>query len=243
MKAAWIALAMLALSAPAAAQEARQVRRGQPVAADPNLAYLLFREDPQQRSDGYDYVLARELPGTVSRERDAAPPRFDPQAPLIRTDSRYPYVDDAGPRTYLIAVPPGTYTIVAITFKRMPAIGTCLCMGTVRFDARAGALNDLGYLIGALEDYPTNVPELARYTGSPHWTHTAPALAIMAVRPPTEAMAVPATLNSLPLVRAEYRAVAKFPNYFRTMINRVPAIPGILAYEGDRAIDLRSAGN
>lgn len=87
------------------------------------------------------------------------------------------------------------------------------------------------------------MPELAGLTGSPHWTHTAPTLAIMAVRPPSEGLEVPGALASLPLVRVDYRAVAKFPNYFRTMINRIPTIPGILGYEGDRAIDLRVAGD
>lgn len=224
----------------AAAQEALQVRQGQPVAADAAIAYLLFREDPREGPGDFDFVLAREEGAAAPQGRYAAAPRFDPAARLIRTDSRYPFVNEEGRRSYLLAVPPGNYVIVAVTYRRVPAIGTCLCMGTLRFEARAGVVNDLGFLLGAIEDSPTQLPELAPFTGSPAWTHTAPALAIMTVRPASEVMEVPAALQPLPLTRAEYRAVAKFPNYFRTMINRVPPVPGILDYEGDRAIDLRS---
>jgi hypothetical protein len=233
------ALLILLAGVPAQAQEARQIRRGQPVTADAATAYLLFREDPRQGPGGFDYVLARETGPAAPSGPDAAPPSFDPAARLIRSDSRYPFVDDQGRRSYLLAVPPGHYVILAVTYRRMPAIGTCLCMGSVRFEARAGAVNDLGFLLGAIEDNATQLPELAPFTGSPSWTHTAPALAIMTVRPATDAMAVPAALQPLPLVRAAYRAVAKFPNFFRTMINRVPPVPGVLDYDGDRALDLR----
>ncbi len=236
------AFLLLVTGAAAQAQEARQLRQGQPVAADGATAYLLFREDPRQGPGDFDFVLAREAGAPAPSGRYAAPPDFDRAAPLIRTDSRYPFVNEQGRRAYLIAVPPGSYVITAVTYRRMPAIGTCLCMGTLRFEARAGVVNDLGFLLGAIEDSRTDLPELAPFTGSPSWTHTAPALAIMSVRPPAEGMEVPTALQSLPLVRAEYRAVAKFPNYFRTMINRVPPVPGILDYEGDRAIDLRSPG-
>ena len=236
-----ITLLALLLSSPATAQEARQVRQGQPVSANPQTAYLLFREDPLQGPGDFDYVLAKEIGPAGAVDTRASPPRFDASARLVRTDSRYPFVDQGGQRAYLVAVPPGTYAIVAVTYKRMPTVGTCMCMGTLRFEARAGAVNDLGYLLGAIEDSPSRVPELAQYTGSPSWTHTAPALAIMTVRPAADGMVVPAALRSLPIIRAEYRAVAKFPNYFRTMINRIPPVAGILAYEGDQAVDVRAA--
>jgi len=177
MKAAIALVSILMLSSQTSAEEARQVRQGQPVAVTSDLAYLLFREDPRQGPGDFEYVLARELQKTIlPLDHVAAPPQFDAQASLIRTDARYPYVNDAGQKSYLLAVPPGVYSIVAVTYKRMPAIGTCLCMGTVRFEARAGMLNDLGYLLGAIEDKPSCLPELASYqalwtgpTQRPRW--------------------------------------------------------------------------
>ncbi|HEX8578263.1 MAG TPA: hypothetical protein VF655_01550, partial [Allosphingosinicella sp.] len=68
----------------------------------------------------------------------------------------------------------------------------------------------------------------------------APALAAMTVRPPTQGAAVPANLGGAVLVPADYRAVGKFPNYFRTMITRMVPIEGILAYHRDRVIDVKS---
>jgi hypothetical protein len=224
-------------------QEARMLRDRDPVTADPAIAYLLFREDPGEGRGHFDYVFAREFGATAHDGRYATPPRFDPAAQLIRTNTRRAFVGERGRRAYVVAVPPGNYVIATVTHRGMAFIGTCLCMGTVRFEARGGVVNDLGYLLGAVEDFPTQIPELAPFTGSPAWTHTPPFMTIMSVRPAADGMEVPAALSALPLVRTEYRAVAKFPNYLRTTINRIPPIPGILAYDGDRAIDVRGTRN
>jgi len=105
---------------------------------------------------------------------------------------------------YFIAVQPGTYMLYG-------AGTTCLCMGSVRFEARPGQITDLGLIN----------PDLA-------------------VRPYEPGMTRPDRLNGHPVVAAEWRAASKVPNFFGILINRHPALPGILGYRRDRVIDERT---
>jgi hypothetical protein len=91
------------------------------------------------------------------------------------------------------------------------ASGTCLCMGSVRFEARAGQITDLGLINSDV-----------------------------AVRPYESGMARPDRLNGHPVVAAEWRAAGKVANFFGILINRHPQLSGILSYRRDRVIDERT---
>ncbi|HEX8063607.1 MAG TPA: hypothetical protein VF535_10360, partial [Allosphingosinicella sp.] len=105
---------------------------------------------------------------------------------------------------------------------------------------RAGMVTDLGYLLASLEDRSTAIPELAGRTDPATKYRTAPALAAAAVRPAAPGMPVPPQLAGATIVPADYRAVGKFPNHFRTLISRLAPIPGVLGYERDRVIDVKA---
>lgn len=239
-------LAILAFAAPpAAAAKApmRQFRDGEKVAIRADAAYLLFRTDARM-DNFFDFVFLRE-DGTGPAP-PAAQPRLDDagsDANLFRSDSRDVYAKTADSRFFLLEVPAGSYVVALVTFKRMAGAGTCLCMGTVRFDAKPGMVTDLGTFLAELEDRPSKLPELAAFTNPPTPYRVAPALAVMTVRPPLSAAAVPDALKGATLVAADYRAVGKFPNWFHTMINRMAPVAGVLAYELDRAVDLKAAAH
>jgi hypothetical protein len=95
-------------------------------------------------------------------------------------------------------------------------------------------------LLASLEDRSTAIPELANRTNPPTEYRTAPALVAAAIRPPAPGMPVPGELGKATLVPADYRAVGKFPNYFRTMISRLTPVPGVLEYERDRVVDVKA---
>jgi len=62
-----------------------------------------------------------------------------------------------------------------------------------------------------------------------------------AVRPHTGDMEVPAELASFKRVGADYRAKGKMPMYFSTMLDRLPAIPGVLSYrDSGEVVDART---
>ena len=97
-------------------------------------------------------------------------------------------------------------------------------MGSVRFEAPAGQIVDLGII---------------RYSGSEAGVGVA-AVITPAVVPYASGMTRPARLDGLPVIPAELRAVDKIPNYLGGLINRHPALPGVLRYERDRVIDDRT---
>lgn len=174
----------------------------------------------------------------------------EPQRPVEPTDANFtippPELDNfldisPGPQftrdghdyTYLMTVDPGTYIVYGqvVLTSQTGGTGICLCMGSVRFEAPAGRIVDLGELhypiAEALEAGGTVNPGI-----SPLTSH--------AIVPPTAAMATPDRLAGLPVVPAEFRAADKMPNYFGVQISRLAAMPGVLGYERDRVIDLRT---
>lgn len=116
-----------------------------------------------------------------------------------------------GDFSYFIAVQPGTYMLYGALVIANGASGTCLCMGSVRFEARPGQITDLGLI-------------------SPD----------VAVRPYEPGMARPDRLSGHPVAAAEWRAAGKVSNFFGILINRHPQLPGILSYRRDRVIDERT---
>jgi hypothetical protein len=127
--------------------------------------------------------------------------------------------------SYLIAVPPGTYVVYGVTITLPTGVlSVCQCMGSVRFDAPPGQIVDLGVIYYPRVDAGIRV----NFIDAP------------AVRPYAPAMTRPARLNGLPVIAAELRAADKMPNYFGGIIDRHPAMPGILRYERDRVIDDRT---
>jgi hypothetical protein len=120
---------------------------------------------------------------------------------------------EAGKLWYLIGVPAGEYSLYgSVGYLAGGYIGDCMCMGTVKFEARPGVVTYLGEPI---------LPE---------------------VKLPDPTAVLPAKFALLPVQPAEYRAGGKFPNFFGIMIERVPEIPGVLRYERDRIIDVRAEG-
>jgi hypothetical protein len=137
---------------------------------------------------------------------------------------------EGGGYTYLIEVPPGTYTLYGtMTSNAYSASGFCLCMGSLRFDARAGQIADIGEIRYAadLARQVQHVPTIGRVSS-------------IEIVPYAAAMTRPDRLANLPIVAAELRAADKMPNYYGVFIDRHPAVPGILRYERDRVIDART---
>lgn len=235
-------LLALLLSVPAAAQPVHQFRNGEPAAIHDDTAYLLFRTDPRVMEDWFEFRFVREV---GPPEGPAAPPllaasHVEAGYNIVKTDPDRVFAKTAESRTFLIAVPPGSYFLAAVGYEQLKAVGTCLCMGTVRFDARPGLVTDLGHLLASLEDRVTSIPELAGVTNPPTKYRTAPMMVAAAVRPAAPGSSPPPGLANAQVVPADYRAVGKFPNYFRTMISRLNPVPGVLDYERDRVIDVKA---
>lgn len=134
--------------------------------------------------------------------------------------------------SYLIAVEPGEYSYYGPVFyiPNAQAMGTCYCMGTVRFEAKAGEVTSLGDLLalGWADDETfakafVGIDDLERPSPKPvDWS-------------------VPALLEEFGAVPADLRAARKINNFLGIRIARMPPYEGVLAYDRDRIIDLKSA--
>jgi hypothetical protein len=242
-----IAVLLLCLLLPAAAladNVTKQFENGEAVSLRPDMAYVLYREIVHKSEHGYPHglVFVRGLSADELRaviERHAKDPDAKEPPNVFRTDLSVAYVDGEEERIYLAALPPGTYVLAGEGFSA--AMGTCMCMGTVKFDAKPGVLTDLGFVLAARDDKPTTIPELAAIVHGKDMDYD-PVLIRMAVRPPTPDLAVPPQLAALPRVLADYRAQDRFPNYFGGTIDRLAPIAGVLGYDKDgHVLDLMSA--
>ncbi|MEE4206123.1 MAG: hypothetical protein V2I39_07520 [Erythrobacter sp.] len=155
---------------------------------------------------------------------------------LVRLDSGRVFAKDGNRRTYVVEVPPGEYTIFGAGIDGFTS-GTCMCMGSVRFRAAAGEITDLGAVLVAPENGKTEIAELAFYR-SPEYIERKALPFVMSVRPAKEGDPLPAELAGMTARPANYRAADKMPNWLGMLINRMPPIEGVLAYEADRVIDL-----
>lgn len=133
---------------------------------------------------------------------------------------------------WLIAVDPGTYSLYGAISEAAngPLTGTCFCMGSVRFEARAGVITDMGEIVMAPEDQ-RGTPTAQNFRLGHYVT----------VMPWNAQMRTPPQFANLRVVPAELRAADRMPNYFGVMITRLAPIEGILAYNRDEVIDLRAA--
>jgi hypothetical protein len=145
--------------------------------------------------------------------------------------------------SYLQAVQPGTYiwygSVLAV--NGIPAGGSCVCMGTVRFEVKAGVVTDVGnWLIAA-----------------PHWNEDMDVTRLSLKQANEKRVAegknprlplaldeikygLPASLKDWPSVQAEFHASPKMNNYFGILISRLAPVPGVLAYHRDVVVDLRT---
>ena len=141
--------------------------------------------------------------------------------------------------SYLNAVKPGTYIWYGPVFLGPNGMaGYCYCMGTIKFDVKAGVITDLGTMLtsqAGLEglmgfDSVDNQPD--RFTdGNP---------AADAPGPDSLPYGVPETLKAFPAERAKFQAAGKINNLFGIRIARLRPIAGVLGYKRDAVIDLRT---
>lgn len=137
-----------------------------------------------------------------------------------------------GTSTYLQELTPGEYRIYGpiLVANGAAPTGTCFCMGSVKFEARAGEIADLGVILTDQVAPPkapsgdSSMPVLLRV---PNYLGPAPS-----------DMALDPRLAQTRLRRAEYRPVGKLPNYFGVTVGRIPAMEGVLRYQRDRIVDL-----
>lgn len=148
--------------------------------------------------------------------------------------------EDPDSYSYLIRVTPGRYMYYGSigVDANGNMTGVCLCMGSIAFDVKPGMITDVGNFLmaaaGPDPDFPDTGPESdgaglyrpAQTTGQ--WGEVRFGLAD--------------SLKSYPHETADFHAYGKIDNYYGIIVSRMPPIPGVLAYDRDRAVDLKTEG-
>lgn len=197
--------------------------------------FALWQRDQQECGGGRTGAFCRGE--RVQRPAEVTEANFVHPIPLLGnfvTVSPGPQFTRAdGAYTYLMAVEPGTYSVYGPIFSSdAAAMGYCLCMGSVRFEAQAGRIVDLGEVRYPRADAihaGTRNGALRRFRS-------------IEILPYQAAMTRPDRLNGLPVDAANFRAADKVPNYFGVWIDRMAPMPGVLAYDRDRIVDLQAGG-
>lgn len=205
-------------------------------------------EDYQRRLQGWQ---RRQEIGSLRRndERPVEPTEATLAFPSFTAQTaqsfgpEYVYAEDeASPLrySYLTVVPPGRYVWYGPVFfdAQMGHSGACYCMGSVMFDVEAGKVTDLGnYLTAApqFENQPAVVFDQFRGMGG--WNGFA---IVIPDHSSAVSFGLPASLAAWPSRRTEFQAVGKMNNVFGVRITRLAPIPGVLGYDRDRVMDLRT---
>lgn len=215
----------------------RQLISGK-VRIDPAKAYIFIRS-PGGRAAGT--FLKTPTPAEIANYEVSDPPRrqwyssdrwpidllmlvqFGPKSFFDRTGG------PDGSFTYLIEVEPGEYTYLGPMQVDWISgtYGECYCMGSVKFEAKAGQITSLGdFLSLGWADHEA----LMQTTIDPASLPDRPAV-------PTD-WSVPESLAQYPHAKAELRAAGRRDNFFKALVGRIPPVAGVLAYDRDAVIDL-----
>lgn len=131
--------------------------------------------------------------------------------------------------SYLIEVEPGEYTYYGpmLYMPNGQVFGQCYCMGSVKFEAKAGQITSLGDFLGLGW---ADRAALEQSTFERELLPDRPAV-------PTD-WSIPESLAQYPNAKAELRAAGKRNNFIRALVGRIPPVPGVLSYDRDVPIDL-----
>jgi hypothetical protein len=144
---------------------------------------------------------------------------------------------------YLQAVKPGDYVWYGNVLggNGVPGAGTCMCMGTVRFAVKAGAVTDLGNWLQtaphADEDMDVQRLMLKEANDKRVAEGKKPRLPSS---PGAPKFGVPASLKDWPSAQAEFHAHGKLNNIYGIFVSRLSPVPGVLGYHRDTVVDLRT---
>ena len=143
--------------------------------------------------------------------------------------------------SYLTAVKPGSYIYYGPLYYApgVPPAGQCYCMGTVRFEVKAGIVTDLGNFLGAAPK-PAAPYDVTALLWMKENEERAAKGKPTVFAPQELAYGLPDSLKSWPSAQAEFSSSGKLNNYFGITITRMPPVPGVLDYRRDAVIDART---
>ena len=182
----------------------------------------------------------KELPKLRRKAKGGEVPSFE-QFPFEWDKAENVFAVDMGASidktdSFLIEVPEGTYVLYGIAVGSR-ALTTCNCLGTVKFDARAGVVTQLGSLFADKSHKASDVPHIEDGLGEKMFQYGF--VLSQALVPATEASSIPQSMAHLPARIASFEPVPMFREPRAQAVNRLAPIPGVLEYDRGQVIVAR----
>ena len=144
-----------------------------------------------------------------------------------------------GSSVFLHRVPPGHYSFYGPVYTVAQPAGTCLCMGSFGFDVKPGRIVDVGTMklnwiaarAKAKEEgkpLPRTDMDLPDDINAVGW------------EPPVAGAAVDPRLATFTVEPGDLHAAGRVPNYYGVTIDRMSPISGVLAYDRDTVVDVKT---
>jgi len=250
-------LFLLCAASAAAAQKESEIRlfkTGEPINIASDKAYVAIRLDIDLAK--YSTMILR-VPSRDEIDAYEAAKKAAYDKKGAKAGPYESFVFDYQGRPNFLALDPSkrvaTAGKLAVMFAEIPAgdyvlygegfggyLYQCFCFGTVGFKAEPGKVVDLGTILVAKAWEPSAIPELAGEVDLGRTAVMDYGLLAVALRPlQTGDTAVPGLDQAL-ISRAQLHAVGPFVETNTTLANRLAAIPGVLAYDNGRVIDVAS---
>lgn len=150
------------------------------------------------------------------------------------------FAKEKGRSVFLHMVPPGRYAFYGpVIITAAIGGGTCLCMGSIQFEVKPGQIVNTGTMVG------TWMAERAKAKAEgrpvpPMTTEFPGKLTTTSWQPPVPGDTVDPRLAAFTIVPADLRASGRVPNYYGLQIDRLTPIPGVLDYDRDKVIDVKT---
>jgi hypothetical protein len=149
------------------------------------------------------------------------------------------FARNSAEKIFFIESVPGSYVFYGVGSRG--GIYTCMCLGTVGFEAKAGQVVDLGTFVTDVVKLRSKVPELTALSNLGPSSDMPMPLGAAVIRLPRSGSDIPVELSSFPIEMANYHAVGRFIEPRTGGINRLPQIPGVLSYDAEgRVIDVKT---
>lgn len=249
--------AALGAAAPAIAKdefasEFRQIRAGEPIVLRADRAYVLLRMDTDLSKFSAHIMRVpdeAELLAYDEARKQAHAKAGKKAGPIESFSFEYegrpnyfalvpgkPVATGVKMATVLAEISPGDYVFYGIGTNAF--LHQCFCLGTVGFKAEAGRVVDLGTLLVAKAWQPSPIPELKDEANLGRSAVMDYGLFAAALRPAAADAPLPTGVERAKAGPARFRAVGPFIEPNALLITRLAAVPGVLAYEEGKVIDV-----
>lgn len=205
------------------------------------ITHVLMRVPDQTEIDAYraakKAAYEKELPKLTKRAKGEVVPTLDEYSfswsgvqNTFALDLGKPLGDGS---TYLVEVPTGTYVLYGISVGSR-GLAVCNCLGTVKFDAAGGTITRIGALYADKVHKDSPFEQLEDNLGEKMFSYSF--ILGQALVPASESDPLPAGIENLPSVVAEFQPVGMFAEPGAASINRLAPIPGVLEYDRGRVV-------